>query len=148
MEKNEMLELVSKLAEAKSKQNVKEALKVCHDDMLLETPAIGSVVRGIAENEIALNRFFKSFPDYGITLDRAIAEDGVLICWGTAKMTMTGERFGVKPSGETAKLPVIIEFGFKDGLISHERFNYDLSELCAQSGVSTDAVREKIFGAQ
>ena len=31
-------------------------------------------------------------------------------------------------------------------LIAGERFFFDLSELCAQSGVSTDAVRQKIFG--
>ncbi len=59
---------------------------------------------------------------------------------------MTGERFGVKPNGRQAELPVFIQFEFKDGLIARERFLFDLSSLCAQSGVSTDAVREKLFG--
>jgi hypothetical protein len=35
---------------------------------------------------------------------------------------------------------------FRDNRIARERFFFDLSELCAQSGVSTDAVRRKIFG--
>jgi hypothetical protein len=61
-------------------------------------------------------------------------------------MTMTGDRFGVVPNGRRAELPVIIEFGFKDGLIARERFFFDLSTLCAQSGVSTDAVRSRLFG--
>jgi hypothetical protein len=39
------------------------------------------------------------------------------------------------------------QFAFKDDLIVHERFFFDLSELCAQLGVSTDAVRNRIFGA-
>jgi hypothetical protein len=31
-------------------------------------------------------------------------------------------------------------------LIAGERFFFDLSALCAQSGVSTDAVRRRVFG--
>jgi hypothetical protein len=42
---------------------------------------------------------------------------------------------------------VFIQFTFSDELIASERFFFDLSELCAQSGVSTDAVRRKLFGA-
>jgi hypothetical protein len=61
-------------------------------------------------------------------------------------MTMTGDRFGVKPNGRRAVLPVFIKFAFKDDLIASERFFFDLSELCAQSGVSADAVRGTLFG--
>jgi len=43
-------------------------------------------------------------------------------------------------------LPVFIQFSFQDDLIVSERFFFDLSALCAQSGVSTDAVRHKVFG--
>jgi hypothetical protein len=59
---------------------------------------------------------------------------------------MTGNRFGVVPNGTRAELPVFILFSFRDGLLAQERFFFDLSSLCAQSGVSTDAVRKKIFG--
>ena len=69
-----------------------------------------------------------------------------LICWGRVRMTMTGDRFGVVPNGRRAELPVFIQFAFKDDRIVHERFVFDLAELCAQSGVSTDAVRRKLFG--
>jgi predicted ester cyclase len=141
-----MLRLATQLAEAKSRQNVDDALRVCHSDMLLETPAIGSVVRGTVEYRTALSRFFRAFPDYEVTLERHLTNGETLICWGKAQMTMTGDRFGVTPSGRRAELPVLIEFGFKDDLISSERFHYDLSVLCSQSGVSTDAVRRKLFG--
>jgi hypothetical protein len=62
-------------------------------------------------------------------------------------MTMTGGRFGVVPNGRRAELPVFIQFTFSDELIASERFFFDLSELCAQSGVSTDAVRQRRPGA-
>jgi predicted ester cyclase len=146
MNSNRMFELAQALAVAKSRQDVPAALKLLHDDMLLESPAFGTAARGLAENEKVLTRFFASFPDYDVVLHGHAANGDTLICWGTVQMTMTGERFGVKPNGQRAELPVFIQFAFKDDLIAGERFFFDLSELCAQSGVSTDAVRQKIFG--
>ena len=142
-----MFELANNLAIAKSRQDVPAALKCLHEDMVLETPAFGTSARGLAQNEKVLTRFFSSFPDYELLLDNHANNDDTLICWGTARMTMTGERFGVTPNGLRSELPVFIKFTFRDDLIASERFFFDLSALCAQSGVSTDAVREKIFGA-
>jgi predicted ester cyclase len=141
-----MFELAQALATAKSQQNVPAALKLLHQEMLLEAPAFGTIARGLSENERALTRFFTAFPDYHVLLHGHASNDETLICWGTAQMTMTGDRFGVVPNGRRAQLPVFIQFGFKDDLIAGERFVFDLSELCAQSGVSTDAVRRKLFG--
>ena len=92
-----------------------------------------------------LRRFFASFPDYDVLLQGHASNADTLVCWGTVRMTMTGDRFGVTPNGRRTELPVFIQFAFKDDLIAGERFFFDLSELCAQSGVSTDAVRQRIF---
>ncbi|WP_249779890.1 ester cyclase [Bradyrhizobium sediminis] len=141
-----MFELAQALAVAKSRQDLPAALRLLHSEMLLESPAFGTMARGLAENEKALTRFFASFPDYNVALQGRASNDDALICWGTVHMTMTGDRFGVVPNGRRAELPVYIQFAFKDDLIAGERFFFDLSALCAQSGVSTDAVRRKIFG--
>ena len=61
-------------------------------------------------------------------------------------MTLTGDRFGVTPDGSRAELPVFLQFTFQDDPIVGERFLFDLSALCAQSGVSTDTVRRTLFG--
>lgn len=142
----EMFALAQELAVAKSRQALPAAMKLLHEDMVLETPAFGTVARGSAENEEALRRFFDSFPDYEVLLDGHAGAQETLVCWGTVRMTMTGDRFGVVPNGRRAELPVFIRFVFKDGLIAGERFFFDLSDLCAQSGVSTDTVRRKLFG--
>ena len=147
MDRKRMFELAQQLAVAKSRQDVPAALRVLHEEMLLETPAFGTRARGLAENERTLQRFFKSFPDYDVALEGHAATQDTLICWGRVKMTMTGDRFGVVPNGRRAELPVFIQFAFKDDRIVHERFVFDLAELCEQSGVSTDAVRRKLFGA-
>ena len=145
MNERRMFELAQALAEAKSRQDLPAAMKLFHPDMLLETPAFGTAARGLAENERALTRFFRSFPDYEVALEGHAAGAGNLICWGTAQMTMTGDRFGVVPDGGRAELPVFIRFTFRDDLIASELFFFDLSALCAQSGVSTDAVRRNLF---
>ena len=145
MTPDRMFELAQALATAKSRQDVPGAMKLLHADMLLESPAFGTTARGRAENEKTLTKFFATFPDYKVVLQGHASNEDTLICWGTVHMTMTGNRFGVIPNGKRAELPVFIQFAFKDDLIAGERFFFDLSALCAQSGVSTDAVRQTVF---
>ncbi|MDA3644685.1 ester cyclase [Saccharopolyspora indica] len=142
------MELAQALAAAKNRQDVPAALRLLHRDMVLRTPAFGTAARGVAANEKALTRFFTSFPDYEVDLAGHATGGGTLVCWGTARMTMTGDRFGVRPNGERAELPVHIRFEFADDLIASEVFSFDLAELCAQSGVSTDTVRRTLFGTR
>jgi predicted ester cyclase len=146
MNGHRMFELAQALAVAKGRQDVAAAVRLLHRDMVLETPAFGTTARGPASNEKALTRFLASFPDYDVDLEGHADDGDTLICWGTARMTMTGDRFGVVPNGRRAVLPVHIRFSFRDDLIAGERFFFDLSALCAQSGVSTDAVRRRLFG--
>lgn len=146
MDRDRMIELAQALAVAKSRQDIAAASRLFHDDMLLESPAFGTRARGLAENRKALTKFFASFPDYSVVLQGHASNDDTLVCWGTARMTMTGDRFGVVPNGKRAGVPVFIQFAFRNGLIAGERFFFDLSVLCAQSGVSTDAVRQTLFG--
>ncbi|MEU6918585.1 ester cyclase [Streptomyces olindensis] len=147
MHEHRMFELAHALAVAKSRQDIPAALRLLHPDMVLETPAFGTTARGLAENEKALRRFFASFPDYDVALHGRASDGDTLVCWGTARLTMTGDRFGVLPNGKRAEVPVFIQFTFKDDLIAGERFFFDLAALCAQSGVSTDAVRQRLFPA-
>jgi predicted ester cyclase len=146
MNSDRMFELAQALAAAKSRQDLAAAMKLLDKDMLLEAPAFGTKAQGLPENEAVLRKFFKSFPDYSIELEGHASNGETLICWGTAGMTMTGNRFGVVPNGQRAQLPIFIQFTFKNDLIAREVFFFDLSALCAQSGVSTDAVPRKLFG--
>jgi predicted ester cyclase len=147
MTDSQMFALAKALAVAKSRQDVPAALEVLHPEMVLQTPAFESVARGHAENRRALTRFFATFPDYDVQLDGHAGDGETLVCWGTVRMTMTGNRFGVEPNGNRAELPVHIRFTFADDLIASERFFFDLASLCAQSGVSTDVVQRTLLAA-
>lgn len=145
MKPERMFELASALAAAKSRQDVATATKLFHAEMLLECPPFGTHARGVDENVRALKRFFASFPDYHAALEGYAANADTLVCWGTVRMTMTGDRFGIVPNGRCATLPVFIRFTFADDLIASEYFHFDLSELCAQVGISADTVRSNLM---
>ncbi|MGV9679425.1 ester cyclase [Nocardia sp. NPDC003482] len=138
--------LAQALAEAKSRQDIPAALTLLHPEFTLHTPPFGTTTHGRAATEKTLASFFTTFPDYEVTLDSHADNGHTLVCWGTARMTMSTTRFGVTPNGRRAELPVFIRFTFADDLIAEEVFFFDLSTLCAQSGVSTNAVRHKLFG--
>ncbi len=60
-------------------------------------------------------------------------------------MTMKGETLGIRANGCRTELPVFIQFRFREEKILSEYFFFDLSEFCAQSGVSTDEMRRVFF---
>lgn len=137
----EKFRLAAGLGEAKGRQNVDDALGFMHDEMVLTSPAWGTVARGKAQNTETLRRFFRDFPDYSVSVDGHVADDHHLVCWGVIRMTMAPGAYGLRPNGRRIETPAFLRFTFKDGLIATEYFMVDLSAICDQSGVSTDAVR-------
>jgi predicted ester cyclase len=144
-----MFELAQALGEAKNRQNVDDALKFMHDDIELSSPAWGLVARGKQENSEVLHHFFNDYPDYNVEFDGYVADDTNFVGWGTVRMTMAShasDAKGLAPNGKRVEIPVYIRMTFKDDLIATEYFMCDLSQICAQSGVSVDSVRENIYG--
>jgi predicted ester cyclase len=146
MRTERMFKLASALGEAKGRQNVADALRFMHDDIVLSSPAWGLVARGKAENAEVLAHFFHDFPDYGIALEGHVADAEHLLCWGTVRMTMRHGTYGVTPNGRRVEIPAFLRFTFREDLIASEYFMVDLAEICRQSGVSTDAVQRAAFG--
>lgn len=130
------------LGEAKSRQCVSDALQFLHNDVVLTSPAWGTVARGIEQNAAVLHRFFADFPDYSVELAGHVADANHLLCWGTVRMTMAPGAYGLRPNGIKIQVPAFLRFTFKDGLIASEYFMVDLAAICSQSGVSTDAVMD------
>ena len=147
METKRMFELAAALGEAKNRQNVEDALKFMHEDIVLYSPAWGVVACGKAENAEVLHHFFHDFPDYNVSFDSYVGDGENFVGWGTVRMTMANHAYGVAPNGQRVEIPVFIRMTFKDDLIASEYFMCDLAEICAQSGVSIDAVRQEVFGS-
>ncbi len=150
MTPGEMYALAAGLGEAKSRQNVEEALKYLHPDIVLHSPAWGAVARGLEENRQMLAHFFDSYPDYSVSFDGYVADAKTLFGWGVVRMTMAphaSDASGMTPNGRRMTLPVTIRMTFKDGLIATEHFSCDLAQIAAQSGISIDGMWRNVFGS-
>lgn len=147
METKRMFELAAALGEAKNRQNVEDALKFMHEDIVLYSPAWGVVARGKTENAEVLHHFFHDFPDYNVSFSGHVSDGENFVGWGTVRMTMANNAYGIESNGKRVEIPVFIRMTFKDNLIASEYFMCDLAEICAQSGVSIDAVRHSVFGS-
>lgn len=150
MTPEDMHALAAGLGEAKNRQNVDDALRFMHDDMVLHSPAWGLVARGKAENREVLAHFFRDYPDYNVSFEGWVADAETFVGWGVVRMTMASDAAdarGQTPNGRRVEIPVTIRMTFKDGLIATEHFLCDLAQIAAQSGVSIDAVHRNVFGA-
>ena len=150
MTPQDMYALAAGLGEAKSRQNVEDALRFLHPDMVLYSPAWGAVARGIEENRQVLTHFFDSYPDYNVRFEGYVADAETLFGWGVVRMTMAAhasDARGMTPNGQRITLPVSIRMTFKDGLIATEHFHCDLAQIAAQSGISIDGMWKNVFGA-
>jgi ketosteroid isomerase-like protein len=137
-----MEHLVREYAAAKSRQDVRAALALCHPDFRLETVSLGVVAEGSRAAETQLALFFAAFPDYAVTLEDLACGERALAAWGRARLTLQGHLIGATSPCGTATLPIFCVFTFRDGLIASERFFFDLATLCEQAGVPVDLLRE------
>ena len=148
MTPDRMFKLALDLGEAKNRQNVGDALRFMHQDIVLESPAWGVVARGKAENAEVLESFFRDYPDYNVGFDGYVADASTLMGWGRVRMTMAPgaqDAAGCRPNGRRIEMPVTIRMTFRDGLIDREVFFCDLMQVALQSGIPPNALAEAVF---
>lgn len=133
-------------ARAKSRADIEAALSFCHPRFTLETVPFGISSRDREETALHLAAFFAAFPDYEVTLTDMTFGDASLGCWGTARMTMRGEGFGLAPTGRRVEIPVFCALTFADGLLASERFFFDLAAFCDGIGVPLALLRDALDG--
>lgn len=79
MTQEQMLALVAQLARVKSQGDIEAALAIYHPEIELSWPALGSITRGTDAVRNGLERFFRVFPDYRISLTSSRMEGDVLM---------------------------------------------------------------------
>ncbi|WP_459547074.1 YybH family protein [Nocardia sp. X0981] len=94
----EAVEIVERLAQAKSRQDVAAAMAVYHPDGVLESPPLGGHYGG-AEIEGAVTGWFAFAPDYEVRLDGHGLDGGTLCCWGEIAFTPAFTFGGAVPNG-------------------------------------------------
>lgn len=127
-------------AEQKSKQNVENALSVCAEDFVLDSPPFGAMLIGKSANRIALTRFFAIFPDYQVNTEHALHQRDCVILTGQVRLTPDFSLLGFSGQSQTAKLPFSCMFKVENSLIKKEVFLLDVVDLCAQTRMPLLAV--------
>jgi steroid delta-isomerase-like uncharacterized protein len=140
-------EVVAAYAEAKSHADVEAALRHCADDLVVDTVPFQISVAGRDANRAAFEAFFGVFPDYDVDLDGTTGAGELLAGWGTLRATMAGSIGRLEATGRRFELPFACVWRVRDGLLAHERFFFDLHQMCDQLGLDASAVLAEIHGA-
>ena len=140
-------EVVAAYAEAKSRADVEAALRHCTDDLVIETVPFQISIAGRDANRATLEAFFGVFPDYDVDLEGTTGAGELLAGWGTLRATMAGSIGRLEATGRRFELPFACVWRVSDGLLAHERFFFDLHQMCDQLGLDAAAVLAEIHGA-
>lgn len=135
----EAVEIVERLARAKSRQDVAATMAVYHPDAVLESPSLGSRYVGAAV-ESAITGWFAFALDYEVRLDGHGLDGETLCCWGEIAFTPAFTFGGAVPNGNRVSVPVFILFRFRDGRVSWESFHFDVAGTARQCGVDASAL--------
>jgi steroid delta-isomerase-like uncharacterized protein len=93
------------------------------------------MVKGIEAIERSYRSLFSVFPDWRITFDALIADDGRIAQPFTARATHSGELMGLPGSGRRFEIHGALIHRMEDGLIADERRIYDFTALLMQLGI-------------
>ena len=141
MTRNDMQSVARRHVAAENAGDLAGAVATYHQECFYETVALG--LRFTGKDGVAMQyaSLFAAMPDAEVAIEGEACGDNVLVHWGTFRGTVTGELFGLPPTGRRVALPFVALLPFKDGLMEGERLFYDLATLCDQAGLSLAAVR-------
>jgi steroid delta-isomerase-like uncharacterized protein len=139
-------EVVAAYTAAKSRADADEAVRHCADDFTIETVAFQTTIEGKEANRAAFHAFFGVFPDYDVEVAGTTGSDDELATWGTLRATMRGPFGGIEATGRSFELPFACVWHVRDGLLEHERFFFDLHQMCEQLGIDAAAVLDELRG--
>ncbi|WP_068280562.1 nuclear transport factor 2 family protein [Aldersonia kunmingensis] len=135
----EAAEIVRRLAQAKSRQDVAGAMAIYHPDVVLESPPLGT--RSVGEEvKGAIEGWFAFAPDYEVRVDGHGLDGDTLCCWGEISLTPAFTWNGAVPNGNRATVPVFMLFRFRDDRIAYESFHFDVAGVARQCGVDASSL--------
>lgn len=139
-------EAVAAYTAAKSRADADEAVRHCAEDFAIETVAFQVTVTGREANRAAFKAFFGVFPDYDVEVAGTTGAGDELATWGTIRATMRGAFGSIEPTGRSFELPFACVWHVRDGQLAHERFFFDLHQMCEQLGIDAAALLAELSG--
>ncbi len=129
-------EIVLRHVKAETEHRMDETLATLTPDCVFDDRAFGRVWRG---REGARDYYRMWWDAFGIaphTSARHAPQEDLLIVETRFKGRHVGPFLGVAPTGREVDVPMTIFVSFKDGLLSGEKFYWNLGTLLGQIGVA------------
>jgi steroid delta-isomerase-like uncharacterized protein len=124
--------------EAENAHNLEGTLATLHPDCVFQDHATGQVWNG---REGAAAHYRQWWDCFDVEVVRKEGQsagwigESVYAAEATWIGTHSGEFLGTPATGKAISQPFVVLVAFKDGLMSEERFHYDLGSLLRQIGV-------------
>lgn len=134
MTREAIVELFHRWHEAADRRDVPAIIGLYADTCIVESPAGGAVTGRAAIAEI-FAAFYKGFPDFKLTTGEMLIDGDQVAQIGTLTGTDTGGFMGIPATGKPFRLPIVVLYTVKDGLILHERRIYDFTGMLVQVGI-------------
>ena len=120
---------------AETDHKMDETLATLTEDCVFEDHAFGKVWRGRAGARDYYRLWWDAFGIKPYTSARHVPSPDLMIVETRFKGRHAGDFLGVKPTGRDVDVPMTIFVSMKDGLMTGERFYWNLGTLLEQIGV-------------
>jgi steroid delta-isomerase-like uncharacterized protein len=117
-------------------QDLEGTLSTLHPDCVFEDLPLGKTYRGI---DGARQYYTELWAAFDVTVESRLRHwtiEGNLVAETTFVGPQRAEFLGHPARGNSIRLPLIVIITFRDGLMSGERFYYDLAMLLRQIGAA------------
>lgn len=114
-------------------------LEVVSESVDVYLPALSDgEVHGRDAFESYLRDLRTGFPDWHVTVDETLAEDGVVMKEWTVTATHKGEYSGVPPTGRPIEISGMAKILIENGKVQEDRLYYDFHDLIEQLGLTDE----------
>jgi steroid delta-isomerase-like uncharacterized protein len=127
--------------DAWNRHDAEAIIGLCAPDVVWDDPSLPEAVRGREAVREFLGDVWTTFPDLMFTLPEPplVAVDGPRAAqvWQMSGTMLGPDAWaGFAPTGKRIEQPGVDLYEFRDGLVSHYRGRYDLSESARQMGLA------------
>jgi steroid delta-isomerase-like uncharacterized protein len=135
MTRQQIESIIARREKAVSQRDVDAMTALYAEDAVLESPTAGGAVHGRAAIGEVTRAWFAGFPDVTFTVGTLLVEGDRAVWAGEVRGTDSGGFMGLPPTDKPFRLPMVMLFAFRDGLIAHEQRIYDFTGMLIQIGV-------------
>lgn len=142
MTHDEIVDVLTRYADAKNRHDLDVILSLCAPDCYYENVPLGNRIQGVDTLRVFYTALFDALPDYFGEFDGTAYNEDSAVVWGRFGGTLSGRFLGLEvEAGRRIAIPVTFVCTFRDGLLVGELGYFDAATLAEQVGLPIEALR-------